>query len=64
MKNNRSISQSFSSGFDAVKIVKKIGSGLTAKVYETSHPTHGKTSLKVIEPSFYKTTMGTKLIKN
>jgi len=44
------------------EIVRKIGSGLTANVFEAKCKKHGKVSIKSIEDSFYKTKIGSQLI--
>lgn len=44
--------------------MKKIGSGLTAEVYEAKSKSHGRVSIKIVQPSFYNSKIGSQLIQN
>lgn len=44
------------------EIVRKIGSGLTAHVFEAKSKKHGQVSIKSIEENFYKSKVGYQLI--
>lgn len=64
MEKHRSVSEIAPKASNATRLIKKIGSGLSAKVYEIWHPKYGKAAMKVIDPSFCKTKVGCRLIKN
>lgn len=64
MKKHVSSIHSISKDLPDYKIVKKIGNGMTADVYEAHNQKHGRVSIKAIQSAFYSSTLGAKLIKN